>query len=92
MKQFIVVSYDIPDDRRRTKVTKTLKGFGQHVQYSVFECRLESKDLLELRRRLIRLVIREDSVRFYFIGQEDIQRIEVLGHGGIVAERIFIIH
>lgn len=37
MKQFIVVSYDVVDDRRRTKVMKTLKNFGAHVQYSVFE-------------------------------------------------------
>ena len=33
---FIVVAYDIPDDRRRTRLFKRLKGFGTPVQYSVF--------------------------------------------------------
>ncbi len=29
---FVVVSYDIVDDRRRNKVCKTLKDFGARVQ------------------------------------------------------------
>lgn len=92
MKQFVVVSYDIPDDRRRTKVMKTLKGYGEHVQYSVFECRLENKDLHELRKRLNKLSAKEDSIRFYFISQDDISRIEVIGRGGVIQDRIFILH
>lgn len=31
----IVVSYDIPNDRRRTRLAHTLKDFGERVQYSV---------------------------------------------------------
>lgn len=92
MKQFVVVSYDIPDDRRRLKVMKTLKGFGAHVQYSVFECRLEVKDLAEMRRKLKKLAARQDSIRMYYISQDDIARIEILGSGTVVEERIFIIH
>ena len=38
---YVVVSYDITNDRRRLKVMKTLEGFGERVQYSVFECRLK---------------------------------------------------
>ena len=91
-KQFVVVSYDIVDDRRRTKVMKTLKGYGEHVQYSVFECRLEANHLAELRKRLKRLVTPVDSIRLYFIGAEDVSRIEVIGSGVVMAERIFIIH
>ncbi|MCB0227265.1 MAG: CRISPR-associated endonuclease Cas2, partial [Anaerolineae bacterium] len=49
---FIVVSYDIPDDRRRTKVMKALKDFGRHVQYSVFECEIRREDFKRLRERL----------------------------------------
>ena len=41
MAHLIVVSYDIPDDRRRLRLANTLKDFGIRVQYSVFECRLE---------------------------------------------------
>nr|WP_255372204.1 CRISPR-associated endonuclease Cas2 [Chlorobium sp. KB01] len=35
--QFILVTYDIENDRRRTKIHKVLEGFGIAVQYSVFE-------------------------------------------------------
>jgi len=31
-----VVSYDIPNDRRRTRVHSALTGFGTWVQYSVY--------------------------------------------------------
>src|SRR6185436_13646804 len=37
----ILVSYDIPDDRRRTKLANALKDFGERVQYSVFEFLLD---------------------------------------------------
>lgn len=91
MKQFVVVSYDIFDNRRRRKVMKTLKGYGEHVQYSVFECRLEANHMAQMRRRLARLVARGDSIRLYFVGAEDVSRIEVIGHGAVLAERIFIV-
>jgi CRISPR-associated protein Cas2 len=35
---FYVVSYDIPEDRKRDRASKTLLDFGARVQYSVFEC------------------------------------------------------
>jgi CRISPR-associated protein Cas2 len=64
--QFIVVSYDIPDDRRRTKVCHLLKDYGERVQYSVFECRLRPRDFGRLRERLKPLLEpKEDDVRFY---------------------------
>jgi len=65
-QQFIVVSYDIPDDRRRTRVCHLLKDYGRRVQYSVFECQLRPKDLQRLRERLKPLLdLAEDDVRFY---------------------------
>ena len=42
---FYVVSYDMPDDRKRTKMAKNLLDFGTRVQYSVFECILDDKRL-----------------------------------------------
>lgn len=35
-----LVCYDIPDDRRRTRLAKWLNGFGDRIQYSVFEALL----------------------------------------------------
>lgn len=61
-----VVAYDIPDDKRRTKVHKLLCGYGAWTQYSLFECWLTRRQLLELRAKLARLLIEErDSVRLY---------------------------
>ena len=63
---FVVVSYDIANDKRRLKVMKTLEGYGRRVQYSVFECRLTAKTYAQLRQRLSRLIsVKEDDVRFY---------------------------
>ena len=35
-----VICYDVVEDKRRNQVFKALQGFGQNVQYSVFECEL----------------------------------------------------
>ncbi|MBV9707207.1 MAG: CRISPR-associated endonuclease Cas2, partial [Chloroflexi bacterium] len=44
-----VIAYDIPDDKRRTKIHKLLLGFGVWTQFSLFECFLTRKDLVLLR-------------------------------------------
>jgi CRISPR-associated protein Cas2 len=44
----IVVSYDILNDSRRTRLAHALKDFGERVQYSVFECRLDTEQLGKL--------------------------------------------
>jgi CRISPR-associated protein Cas2 len=77
---FIIVSYDIPDDRRRTKVMQTLKDFGRHVQYSVFECDLKQEDYQRLRQKLEKMVNKkEDNLRFYVLSQEDLKKRRVWG-------------
>ena len=45
-----VVAYDIQDDKRRTKIHKVLKGFGQWTEFSLFECFLTKKEVLQLTR------------------------------------------
>lgn len=91
--QFLVISYDLPSNRRRYKVMKTLEGVGMRVQYSVFECRLKPREIDDLRRRLKKLIVdQEDSIRFYFLGAEDVKRIERLGDARTVEEKIFILH
>lgn len=65
-RHFIVVCYDIPKDRRRNRVCKLLKNYGERAQYSVFECLLRPRDLRELKQRLKPLIVpEEDDVRFY---------------------------
>jgi CRISPR-associated protein Cas2 len=69
---------------------KTMEGFGTRVQYSVFECRLKPREIDDLRKRLKKLISREDSIRLYFLGAEDVKRIERLGDARTVDEKIFI--
>ena len=90
VSQFLIVSYDIPSNRRRYKVMKTMEGFGTRVQYSVFECRLKPHEIDDLRKKLKKLIAREDSIRLYFLGAEDVKRIERLGDARTVDEKIFI--
>lgn len=84
---FVVVSYDIPDDKRRLKVMKTLQGFGHHAQYSVFECRLKRQDLKRLQKRLKALIRREeDDVRLYLLCQQCVPRIIAMGRAKVAPE------
>ena len=78
----ILVSYDIPDDRRRTRLAHTLKDFGQRVQYSVFECLLKEDQLSRLQARITALIdVEEDSVRIYRLCAECANRLEIYGLG-----------
>lgn len=67
-KTFVLVTYDIPDDRRRTKLHDRLLDFGSPVQYSVFEC-LVDRDELKKMQKMIQATIskRRDHVRIYFL-------------------------
>src|SRR5260370_42079602 len=77
-----VVSYDIPDDRRRTRVHSALTGFGTWVQYSVFECFLDRKQRVLLEARLLKEIHqRQDTVRIYSLCATCKTKGEVLGRG-----------
>ncbi|MEW6457063.1 MAG: CRISPR-associated endonuclease Cas2 [Acidobacteriota bacterium] len=79
---FVVVSYDIVDDKRRNRVLNELKNYGNHVQYSVFECDLNKKQIENLQAELRRVIDgKEDSIRYYFLCGSCIERIEVDGKG-----------
>jgi len=75
-----VIAYDIPDNKRRTKVHKTLSGVGEWTQYSLFECYLTEKELLKLRHRLESLLDPEmDSVRFYPLCASCLSKVNTVG-------------
>lgn len=76
----VVVVYDIPDDKRRTKLSNFLEGYGRRVQFSVFECFLSLEEMRELYEKVKKLVkSEEDNVRFYWISQEAVSRSLVIG-------------
>ncbi len=75
-----VVAYDISSDKRRTRVHKTLKGFGRWTEYSLFECFLTKKELLQMRARLDKhLDVETDRVRIYTICEGCLGKVETLG-------------
>lgn len=76
----IVFVYDIPDDKRRERLRKTLLRFGTPVQYSVFECDLTPRQLQRLVKD-VRALIKphEDNVRYYGLCRSCARGAEVFG-------------
>ena len=77
-EQFILVVYDISDDKRRTKLHDVLLDFGTPVQYSVFECLLDQNGQKSMKRAPIRVIRpKVDAVRFYYLCAGCLKRVEV---------------
>lgn len=78
----VLITYDITDDKRRTKVHDFLKDFGLNTQKSVFEC-----DIDEAGIKLIRIYCKDnldlarDSVRIYKICNRCINKVVISGLG-----------
>ncbi len=64
-EQLWVIAYDTPCNKRRRKLAKLLKGYGERLQWSVFECRLQPHQLLRLRQGLERIATPQDSIRLW---------------------------
>lgn len=90
---FWIVSYDIPKDKRRSKIAKILESFGRRVQYSVFECEIDVEKLNRLHKQLLRVIHpEEDDVRIYPLNRADLQRVRLLGRAKLArAERYTIL-
>jgi CRISPR-associated protein Cas2 len=88
-RQWVVVTYDIPDDRRRTKVMQTLAGYGRRVQFSVFECELRPNDLEKLHAALGKLVKEGDDIRFYPLCESCLGKVTLLGKAKLNRHRPF---
>lgn len=67
----ILVTYDVNTEtsagrRRLHKVAQTCKNFGQRVQFSVFECRVDEAQYEDLSAKLQRIMDpKSDSLRVY---------------------------
>lgn len=87
-KEFLLIVYDISNNRRRTKLHDALLDYGTPVQYSVFECWLDKGEQTRLKRTVRRIVRpkKEDSVRYYRLCAECVEKIEVLGGAEVTGE------
>lgn len=69
MRSAYMVSYDISDAKRLRETLKIVRGYGDHLQYSVFLCELNPTELIELKDRLRDVIHHEeDQVLFVDIG------------------------
>jgi CRISPR-associated protein Cas2 len=76
--QFILVVYDISNDRRRTKLHDALLDFGTPVQYSVFECLLTPKQEERMRSKVMKVIRpKKDQVRFYRLCANCVSQVQV---------------
>lgn len=55
-EHLFIITYDISDRRRWRRVFRTLQGYGEWLQLSVFQCRLTARRRVELESRLRALV------------------------------------
>ncbi|MER3461527.1 MAG: CRISPR-associated endonuclease Cas2 [Armatimonadota bacterium] len=75
---FILITYDVATSdgagaRRLRRVAQACKDYGQRVQNSVFECKVDAQRWTVLRDRLLGEIDAErDSLRFYFLDADAI--------------------
>lgn len=81
----VLITYDVETAtplgaKRLRKVAKECQNYGQRVQNSVFECVLTEAQFVVLKNRLSEIIdFEKDSVRYYFMGNNWNNRIEMIG-------------
>jgi len=82
---YVLIAYDVsvvtPAGRKRLRwVAKACLDYGQRVQNSLFECKVEPADFVALRARILDIIDPAcDSVRFYHLGNQWKSRVEHCG-------------
>lgn len=82
---FVLITYDVnitsPNGAKRLrKVSKACLDYGKRVQNSVFECVLTESQFIILKNQLNGIIDeKQDSVRFYLLGNNWKRRIETIG-------------
>jgi CRISPR-associated protein Cas2 len=72
MRTRYIVTYDVSDDDRRNRVFKTLRGYGDHIQYSVFRCDMSDSERVTLVATLHPLIEHaEDQILIIDLGPVD---------------------
>ena len=78
--RFILVTYDISNDKRRTKLHNALLNHGTPVQYSVFECLLDEKGEKAMRQAVKKVIRpRKDHVRLYYLCESCLKKVKTTG-------------
>lgn len=81
----VLITYDVNTETsagkaRLRKVAKQCVNYGRRVQNSVFECVLDNGQCLLLKSILVDLIDESvDSLRFYYLGNQQKARVEHFG-------------
>ncbi len=90
-----LVTYDVADDKRRNRVFKTLRDNGEHVQFSVFMCELNPRELIAMKSALTGIVHhKEDQVMLVDLGlaeKEETLPIESIGRAFAPPDRVVVV-
>ena len=82
---WVIVSYDVSTDtpqgrRRLRRVAQVCKNYGQRVQKSVFECKVNEIQFEKLRRELLKEINKsEDNLRLYSLTEPRDHHVEEYG-------------
>lgn len=82
---YVLVTYDVstttPAGKKRlSRVAKTCLDFGQRVQNSVFEMKVDPAQWTTCKSRLMKTIDESvDSLRFYYLGSNWQRRVEHVG-------------
>ena len=91
MRRVCIVSYDISDPKRWRQVYRTMRGFGEHLQLSVFSCDLRPAERIKMIAALDEAIdTEEDQVLLIDLGPSlarPIHQIEALGRPLAVRDR-----
>lgn len=95
MRHQYLVSYDVSNKKRLRRMLKTMRGFGNSVQLSVFLCSLSAREKVLLLAAVDKVIHHtEDQVLVVNLGPSEgrgMDCIDVLGRPCIPAERQAII-
>ncbi|RJO66006.1 MAG: CRISPR-associated endonuclease Cas2 [Myxococcales bacterium] len=95
MRKLYLVTYDITDAKRLRRVFKKLRGFGDHLQYSVFLCELGDRERVKLAMALDKEIHkRDDQVLIVDLGPaagRGPECIESLGRAFVHEERTAVV-
>ena len=74
-KVFVLIIYDIIENKKRIKLSKMLLGYGFRIQKSAFEAVISKKKYNELLERLPAYASAADSIKVY----------KIIGRGQVVS-------
>jgi CRISPR-associated protein Cas2 len=95
MRSVYLAFYDISDPGRLRRMFKTMKGFGDPLQYSVFMCVLSREEKVVMLSKVMDVINqREDKFMLAGIGPEDgrgREALEIFGETTSVEKRHCVI-